>query len=79
MTSVSVETLAIGNADGPRVYIVLRRVGRHLDAEECPDSVTDLMGALAYAARRWKVRGDDVRVMPVQVVEIEAADKGATI
>ncbi len=75
MTSVSVETLAIGNADGPRVYIVVRRVGRHADVEECPADVVDLMGALAYAARRWRVRGKDVVALPVQVVEIEAADK----
>ncbi len=73
--TVSVETLAIGNADGPRVYLVVRRVGRHADMEECGADVTDLMGALAYAARRWRVRGKDVRVAPVQVVEIEAADK----
>ncbi len=68
--TVSVETLAIGNADGPRVYLVVRRVGRHADLEECPDDVTDLMGALAYAARRWRVRGREVRVAPVQVVEV---------
>ncbi len=67
--TVTVETNAIGSLNGPRVYLVVRQVGRHVDIEECPDSVTDLMAALAYAARRWRVRGVDVRVGQVQAVE----------
>jgi len=70
--TVTVETLAIGNSNGPRVWIVTRRVGKHLDIEEMPDEVTNEREAHAWAAMRWKVPECDVKFTPVQVVEIES-------
>lgn len=71
MPVVTVEPLAIGSLEGPRVWIVTRRVGGHLDIEEAPDIVTDERSAHAWAAQHWGVPECDVKFKPVQVVEIE--------
>ena len=67
---VTVEPLAIGDAKGPRVYILTRRVGAHLDVEPMPNSVKNLEEAHVYAAKRWNVPLRDVQFKCVQVVEI---------
>lgn len=67
---VTVEPLAIGSLEGPRVYICVRRVGGHLDVEEMPDIVTRDDQAHRWAAKRWNVPECDVAFKAVQVVEI---------
>ncbi len=68
--TVTVETLAIGNINGPRVYILVHRVGTHLSIEEMPDDVTNERQARMYAARRWNVPECDVKFKPVQIIEL---------
>lgn len=69
--TVTVEPLAIGSLQGPRVWIVCRRIGCHVDIEEAPDIVTNERSAHAWAAQRWNVPECDVTFKPVQVVNIE--------
>jgi hypothetical protein len=67
---VWIEPLAIGSAGGPRVYILVRQVGRHKDVEEIPEGANDF-AAVSYAARRWRVDRAKVEVKPVQVIPLE--------
>ena len=67
--SVLIEPLAIGSVTGPRVFLAVRRVGRHLDIEEI--DVADETAARQWAADRWGVRLEDVEVKPVQVNLLE--------
>lgn len=71
MKKVWIEPLAIGNIDGPRVWILVRQVGRHKDIEEMPDDVTREQDAIEYAVRKWKASRATVEVKPVQVIDIE--------
>ncbi len=68
---VTIEPLAIGNVNGPTVYILVRRVGTHLDVETMPDYVEDEQQALDFASSRWQVPADDVDFKALQVIEIE--------
>ena len=70
MARVTIEPLAIGSVDGPRVYIAVRRVLRHLDIEEI--AAADELAARRWAATRWHVRLQDVAVQPVQVILLES-------
>lgn len=68
--TVTIETLAIGNKNGPVIYVVVRRVGKHLDIEEMPDEVTNSRQAHAYAAKRWNVPECDIVFTPIQIVPV---------
>ncbi len=72
--TVTVETLAIGSVDGPRVWIVTRRVGGHLDIAQVPEEVDCEGDARQWAAWRWGVAECDVKFSPLQVVEIHTAE-----
>lgn len=69
--TVTIEPLAIGSLTGPWLYILVRRVGTHLDIEQMPDEIVSDRDAEAYAAKRWGVPLADVLWKPVQVVELE--------
>lgn len=69
--TVTVEPLAIGSLEGPRVWIVTRRVGGHLDIEEAPPFVDNESSAKRWASRYWGVGECAIKVKPIQVVDIE--------
>ena len=69
---IMIEPLAIGGVDGPRVFIVIRQVGRHKDIEEAPESARTAQDAVAFAAKRWQVPEKEVELMPTQVVFLES-------
>jgi len=73
---VTVEPLRIGKPDGPIVWMVVRRVGAHLDIEEAPINMTSECEVIAWAARRWKVPQHKVKLAPEEFIDI-VADRDA--
>ena len=68
--TVTIEPIRIED-DGPTFYILVRQVGHHKDIEQMPDEILSEREAVAYAAKRWRVREADVVVRGVQVIELE--------
>lgn len=52
------------------VYLVTRRVGRHLDCEQATDEITTIEQAVEYAARRWRVPVSRVTIEPEETINL---------
>lgn len=57
--SVSIRRIKL---DDQSAWCVYQHVGRHLHAETCPDSIRTQAEAVAFAAKLWRVREQDVKI-----------------